>query len=119
MSLAEALQNLHGSHELTMAAVVSADGLVVESSSAPELDAESICSVASNGMLMMDALAQELDEGSADLVTLEYAGHLVMLSPLDDENLLVLLAGPGMNLGRLRVILRRHVPRITEALGSV
>jgi uncharacterized protein len=119
MSLAEALQTLHGSNELTMAAVVSADGLIVDVSASPEVDAESICSVASNGLLMMDALAQEIDEGATELVTLEYAHHLLMLAPLDNENLLVLLSGPGMNLGRMRVILRRWVPRLTEALGSV
>ncbi|HUG15499.1 MAG TPA: roadblock/LC7 domain-containing protein [Thermomicrobiales bacterium] len=119
MTLAGALQELHGSNELKMAAVVSADGLVIESCSSPDVDAESICSVASNGLLIMDAMAQELDEGSAELITLEYGNHLLMLAPLDDENLLVLLAGAGMNLGRLRIILRRNVPLLTEALGSV
>lgn len=119
MSLAGALQELHQSHELKMAAVVSADGLVVDASSSDDVDAESICSVASNGLLIMDAMSQELGEGPANLFTLEYGSHLLVLSPLDEENLLVLLAGPGMNLGRLRIILRRHVDRLVEALGSV
>ena len=119
MSLAEALQELHNSNGLKMAAVVSADGLVVEASASPEVDAESVCSVAANGMLIMDAMSQELQEGPADLFTVEYANHLVMLAPLDSDNLLVLLAGAGMNLGRLRIIMRRYVPRLTEALGTV
>jgi predicted regulator of Ras-like GTPase activity (Roadblock/LC7/MglB family) len=119
MDLAGVLQELQGTHELQMAAVVSADGLLVEASSADGVDAEAICSVAANGLLIMDAMAQELNEDSAELITMEYSNRLVMLAPLDEENLLVLLSAPGMNLGRLRIILRRHVARLAEALGSV
>jgi uncharacterized protein len=117
-SLAETLQALQAGNGLDMAAVVSADGLVIDAAAVEEVDAESICSVASNGLLMMDALGQELGEGAARIVTLEYDNRLVLLSPLDDDNLLVLLAGNGVNLGRLRIVLRRTTPNLAEALGS-
>ena len=41
------------------------------------------------------------------MMTIEYGRHIVMMSTLDQENMLVLLAGPGINLGRMRIILRR------------
>lgn len=106
--LAEVLQELQVTNGLDMAAIVTSDGLVVDSAAAAEVDVESLCSVASNGLLMMEAVAQELGEAQADVTTLEYSNHIVVMSPLDDENLLVLLAGVGMNLGRLRIILRRR-----------
>lgn len=118
-SLADVLNELHTGNGLAMAAVVSADGLVVEAAADAEVDVESICSVASNGLLMMDALGQELGEGAARVTTLEYEDHLVVLAPLDDEDLLVVLAHGGMNLGRLRIVLRRFMPQLSQALGSV
>jgi predicted regulator of Ras-like GTPase activity (Roadblock/LC7/MglB family) len=114
--LAEALQELQVTNGLDLAAIVTSDGLVVDAAGSADVDTESICSVASNGLLMMEALAQELGEAQADITTLEYAGHTVVMSPMDDENLLVLLAGAGMNLGRLRIILRRRREELVSLL---
>ena len=116
-SLADVLQELQASSGLGMAAVVSADGLVIESASNGEVDVESVCSVASNGALVMDALGQELGEDSAEMMTIEYERHIVMMSSLDPENMLVLLAGPGINLGRMRIVLRRRADALAEALA--
>jgi uncharacterized protein len=115
-SLADVLQELQASSGLEMAAIVSADGLVIDSASTGEIDVESLCSVASNGALVMDALGQELGERNADMMTIEYGRHIVMMSTLDHEHMLVLLAGPGINLGRMRIILRRRTAALTEAL---
>jgi predicted regulator of Ras-like GTPase activity (Roadblock/LC7/MglB family) len=117
--LGEALQEIQVANGLEMAAIVSADGLVVEAATADDVDAESICSVASNGMLMMDALAQELREEQARVTTLEYAHHLVVMAPLDEDSMLVLLSNESMNLGRLRIVLRRAMDSLGDALGAV
>jgi predicted regulator of Ras-like GTPase activity (Roadblock/LC7/MglB family) len=117
-SLNEALREIQQTHGLELAAVASADGLVVDSAAVDEIDAESICSVAANGMLLMDALAQELGEEMPEITTLEYASHTVVMAPLDDDNLLVLLAGAGMNLGRLRLLVRRQVEFLSQALAD-
>lgn len=119
-SLADVLQELQASSGLDMAAIVSADGLVIDSAANGEVDVESICSVASNGVLVMGSLGQELGEQSAaDMMTIEYGRHIVLMSPLDQEHLLVLLAGSNVNLGRMRIILRRRLAAMTEALESV
>ncbi|HYI14978.1 MAG TPA: roadblock/LC7 domain-containing protein [Thermomicrobiales bacterium] len=115
-SLADVLQELQASSGLGMAAVVSADGLVIESASNGDVDVESLCSVASNGALVMEALGQELGETSSEMMTIEYGNHIVMMSSLDQENMLVLLAGPGINLGRMRIVLRRRAAALAEAL---
>ena len=117
-SLADMLQELQASSGLEMAAVVSADGLVIDSASNGEIDVESLCSVASNGALVMDALGQELGEHTTDMMTIEYGRHIVTMSPIDQEHMLVLLAGPGVNLGRMRIVLRRRVGALAEALEN-
>ena len=115
-SLAETLQQLQMANGLSMAAVVSADGLVVESAAEADVDAESICSVAANGLLMMDALGQELGGALADLTTMEFPNQILMMAPLDEDNLLILLAGAGVNLGRMRITLKRHVDQLAGQL---
>lgn len=118
-SLADVLQELQDSSGLVMAAVVSADGLVIDAAANGEVDVESLCSVASNGALVMDALGQELGEDAADMMTVEYGRHIVVMSQLDQEHLLVLLGGAGINLGRMRIVLRRRADALAEALEHV
>lgn len=118
-SLEEALKELQQSSGLAMAAVVGADGLVIDAASEAGIDAESICSVAANGLLMMDALSQELNADSAKMMTLEYENDTILLAPLDRDNLLVLLAGAGTNLGRLRILMRRSAENLTAALAAI
>ncbi len=117
--LAETLRELYVSNGLDMAAVVSADGLVVDAASNPDIDVDSICSVAANGLLMMDALREEIGEARSDLVTLEYPGHIVVLAPLHDDYLLVLLAAANMNLGRIRIVLKRKWSEIAQSVDAV
>jgi predicted regulator of Ras-like GTPase activity (Roadblock/LC7/MglB family) len=111
------LHDLQASNGLQLAAVVTADGLVVDAASNGELDVESVCSVAANGLLLIDALGQELDDGSADMATVEFSGHIVIMTPLDVDNLLILIAAGGMNLGHLRLVLRRHLASLTQLVG--
>jgi hypothetical protein len=42
-----------------------------------------------------------------------------MLAPLDDDNLIVLLAGGDANLGRMRIVLRRSMDTLREGLQNV
>lgn len=117
--LTEVLHELQASSGLEMAAVVSADGLVIDSAAIGEVDVESVCSVASNGALVMDALGQELGESAAEMMTVEYGRHIVMMSQLDQEHMLVLLGGSGINLGRMRIVLRRRAEALADALEHV
>src|SRR5205085_12664234 len=107
------------SNGLDMAAVVGFDGLVIEASSVAEVDPESICSVASSQLIIMSQLGQELGESSARIATLEFEQQTLLMAPLDDENLLVLLSGAGTNLGRMRIVLRRSIDQLRDALQSV
>lgn len=117
--LAGLLSELQASHNLKMIAVVGADGLMVESAANHDCDAEAVSAVAANGLLMMGELGQELGEGAADVTTLEFPSHTVLLTPLDSDNLLVLVTdGKSLNLGQLRIMMRRSGNRIREVFNS-
>ncbi|MDI3340454.1 MAG: roadblock/LC7 domain-containing protein [Sphaerobacter sp.] len=118
-SLGEALAALRDSSGLLMASVVGADGLVIEAAAEPGVDVESLSATAVSGLLMMDALAQELGEGAAKQAILEYQSSVVALTPLGDELLLVTVARDDANLGRLRLVIRRFVDQIASAVAAL
>ncbi|MBX5443741.1 roadblock/LC7 domain-containing protein [Sphaerobacter sp.] len=118
-SLGQALQALRDASGLLMVSVVGADGLVVEAAADPGVDVESLSAMAVSGLLMMDALGQELEEGSARQAILEYGESVVILTPLDDDLLLVTVARGDFNLGRMRLIIRRFVDQISSAVAAI
>ncbi len=118
-SLMDVLRELQTSGGLDMAAIVSSDGLVIDSSSNGNIDVESFCSVASNAVLVMDSLGAEVGAHGSNMMTIEYGSHTVVMTSLDGENLLVLLGGADINLGRMRIILRRRTAELTDALEHV
>lgn len=118
-SLGEALQALRDASGLVVASVVGADGLLIEAAHSPEIDAETFSAMAASGLLMMDALAQELGEGSARQAILEYSQSTVILTPLDDDLLLVTVAQGDTNIGRMRLIIRRFVDQISSAVAAI
>lgn len=118
--LSSLLGQLQTNHALQMVAVVGLDGLVVDSASDGKLDAEMVSAVAAPGLLMMSDLATELGEGLAQLTTLEYENHVAVMVPLNADTLLIAVAESGaMNLGQLRIVLRRSMDSLRAALDTI
>jgi predicted regulator of Ras-like GTPase activity (Roadblock/LC7/MglB family) len=119
-NLSGLLEQLQSNHALQLAAVVGMDGLLVDSASDGNIDAEMVAAVAAPGLLMMSDLAKELNESLPQLTTMEYAGHVVVLLPLTDDTLLLAVAESGaMNLGQLRIVLRRSMDAFRTALQDI
>jgi predicted regulator of Ras-like GTPase activity (Roadblock/LC7/MglB family) len=119
-NLSGLLGQLQSNHALQLAAVVGMDGLLVDSASDGNIDAEMVAAVAAPGLLMMSDLAKELNESLPQLTTMEYAGHVVVLLPLTDDTLLLAVAESGaMNLGQLRIVLRRSMDAFRTALQDI
>ena len=116
VALEAALRELKESAGLELVSVVSHDGLVIESCHDDNIDAEAVATVAASGLLMMDSLGRELEQGPAKDVILEYENNLVILSPLNDDVLLVTVGSESNNLGRVRLLLRRSLDRLNAAV---
>lgn len=119
-NLSGLLQELQANHALQMAAVVGLDGLLVDSASDGNIDAEMVSAVAAPGLLMMSDLANELSEGMAQMTTLEFENHVAVLMPLTEDALMIAVAESGaMNLGQLRIVLRRSMDQLRQALNAI
>lgn len=116
VALGGSLRELKESAGLSLVSIVSSDGLVIESAHDSDVDAEAVATVAASGLLMMDSLGRELNQGPAKDIILEYEENLVILSPLNDDLLLVTVGDGSANLGRVRLLLRRSLEKLGAAV---
>lgn len=116
--LNELIQQLRDIGGIDLAAVVGNDGLLLACSAAEGIDGEAVGAVAASGLLVAEALGRELERGGITQTTLEYADGLVLLTPLDPDVALLVLARPDANLGRLRLLTRRARGELLRAVSA-
>jgi predicted regulator of Ras-like GTPase activity (Roadblock/LC7/MglB family) len=118
-SLATLLRRLQIVGGVDLVAVVSSDGFLIEAAHTEGLDAEELAAVATNGLMVAKAIGMELRRGAIDSVIFEYGKGTLMMNALDEELVLLLLANPGVNLGRLRLLARRYHDELLVAAGAI
>ena len=123
MSTSESLATLLGRLQIAggvdLVAVVSGDGFLIEAAHTEGMDAEELAAVATNGLMVAKAIGMELRRGTIGSVIFEYDKGTLMMSTLDEELVLLLLANPGVNLGRLRLLARRYHDELQVAAGAI
>lgn len=113
--LASTLQQLQANTAISLVAVVGMDGLLIEGAAGQGVDLEALAAVAAPGLVMMSDLADELREGAAQITTLEFPGHVVAMAPVNDNALLLMITDSGsMNLGQMRIVLRRTLGTVRD-----
>ena len=118
-SLATLLGRLQVAGDVDLAAVVSSDGFLIEAAHDDGMDAEEFAAVATNGLMVAKAIGLEIERGDVESAIFEYGGGTVVISMLDDDLVLILLANPGVNLGRLRLLAKRYRDELLAAAGAV
>ncbi len=116
--LNELIQQLRDIGGIDLAAVVGNDGLLLASSAADGIDGEAVGAVSASGLLVAEAMGRELERGGITQTTLEYENGLVLLTPLDSDVALLVLARPDANLGRLRLLTRRARGELLDAVSA-
>lgn len=116
--LNELIQQLRDIDGIDLAAVVGNDGLLLAWSAAEGIDSEAVGAVSASGLLVAEALGRELERGGITQTTLEYEQGLVLLTPLDPDVALLVLARPDANLGRLRLLTRRARGELLRAVSA-
>lgn len=118
-AVGERLRALQNEHGLLSAALVGLDGLLIAGAATEGVDLDALAAVAAPGLLMMGDLASELGEGLAQVTTMEYPNHTVLLAPVNDDTLFIAIAEAStMNLGQLRIIVRRALNDLQADLGT-
>ncbi|WP_234553775.1 roadblock/LC7 domain-containing protein [Thermus caliditerrae] len=113
----EALQELKATKGVQVAALLSEDGFVVEEvreANAPETG--SLSARAATVLGTAKALAQTLGQERVEEVMVEYPEGALLLVPLPGYHLLVFLDGVR-SLGRVRLALKKTLPKLEEALA--
>ena len=96
--------------------VVSDDGLVVEASLPPALDAEELAALATSAARSLGGLSDAARAGAWQQSVVESAGGALALQRLPTGGILVVLAAAEGDLGNLLYDLRRHAPALVSLL---
>lgn len=115
----ELLENFRSLDGVTLAAVVATDGLLIEGSADPDVDLDAVCAVASNGLVMAEALGREIGKGETVQAILEYESGLVVLEPLNEDAMVLIVSRLRANLGRIRFLLQSHRQPLFEAVAAI
>jgi predicted regulator of Ras-like GTPase activity (Roadblock/LC7/MglB family) len=115
----ELLQSFRSLEGVSLAAVVATDGLLIEGVADVQVDVDAICAVASNGLVMAEALGREIGKGGTVQTVLEYDAGLVILEPLSDDAMVLIVSSRRNHLGRIRFLLKRHHQPLFDAVNAI
>lgn len=115
----ELLELFRALNGVSLAAVVATDGLLIEGLADPEIDTDAICAVASNGLVMAEALGRELGKGGTVQTVLEYESGLVLLEPLSADAMVLIVSNRRHYLGRIRFLLSRYHGALIDAVNAI
>jgi hypothetical protein len=101
---------------ISTAVVVSRDGFVISGVSNSTIDTEAVGALVSTGIGSAEVMGRELATGALTQGMFEYADGLIVMSALDADAVLAIVASPDANLGNIRYQVRKAAPQLTRAL---
>ncbi len=88
--------------------LVARDGFLLESTARSGIDREMIGAISSSGFGASDSMGKQLDKGDAQISMIEFERGPVLFSPVGRDAFLVIVAEKDVNLGMIRLKLRKH-----------
>jgi len=101
-----------------LAAVVSTDGMQIESYSRGNVDVDSLCAIATTGLRISEALGLEMAKGEARQTVLEYEGGAVVLEPLNEDAMMLVVSADPNSIGRIRYMSKKYRQELVDALNN-
>jgi predicted regulator of Ras-like GTPase activity (Roadblock/LC7/MglB family) len=90
------------------AVVLGRDGLLIDSETDPQIDAESVAALIPSVVAAADEYGAHDGRGPLTTAILEFAKGVAIVSVLSSDAILLVLARPTANLGKLLFELRRN-----------
>lgn len=90
------------------AIVLGRDGLLIDASAEPPVDADSVAALVPSVVAAADEVGRHTQRGTVTTAVLEYPAGFAIVSALTSEAVLLVLARPNAQIGRLLFELRRH-----------
>lgn len=101
-----------------LAAIVSMDGMQIESYSRGNLDVDAVCAVATHGLRLSEALGREVDKGETRQTVLEYDGGAIVMEPLNEDAMMLIVSADPNSIGRIRYMSKRYRQDLVNALDN-
>lgn len=92
---------------VTAAMVVGRDGFVIESVSTQGAESDSVGAIAASALASAEAMGGELHAGQLGAILIEYDQGPVAVSPAGPDAVLAVVGNQSVNLGRLRIEMRK------------
>ncbi len=101
-----------------LAAIVSIDGMQIESYSRGNIDVDEVCAVATHGLKLSEALGMELQRGQPRQAMLEYEGGAILMEPLNEDAMILVVSPDPSSMGRIRYISKKYRQELMQALNG-
>jgi CheY-like chemotaxis protein/predicted regulator of Ras-like GTPase activity (Roadblock/LC7/MglB family) len=116
-TIKELMQELLKSSGVKTAVVVGRDGFVIDgASNGAHLDTETVGAVISAGIGSSEVMGRELNVGVMNQGMMEYDDGLIMMSLVGTDAILAVVAEANVNLGYVRLQIKKRIPEIEKAL---
>lgn len=116
MALPRLLESWSASPAVRGAAIVSEDGLLVHDLLPPGADADAVAALAVTVLRQARQLAEAAGGSAVRRLVVDLGDGTAALVPIDNRHTLVVLAGPGQDLGALLFEIRRSAAALSEAI---
>ena len=101
---------------VSAAVVAGRDGFVIESAVSGDVDLDALGAMASTGLGTSEAMSRELGKEVMNQIIIELEEGPILIAPISEDELIAIVAGKGVNVGRLRYELKKKRGRIIAAL---
>jgi predicted regulator of Ras-like GTPase activity (Roadblock/LC7/MglB family) len=96
--------------------VVDKDGLVIESAMKKNLDREAIAGVLHELVSAIKLMGNQFNAGELKEAILEFKNARMFTNPIGGDYYLIVIGDSDLNLGRMKLELRKVLPKLEEML---
>lgn len=97
--------------------VVDKDGLVIESAARKNLDREAIAGVLHELASAIKLIGDQFNAGKPKEAIIEYTNARMFVNPVGEDYFLIVIGSADLNLGRMKLELRKVLPKLEEMLS--
>jgi predicted regulator of Ras-like GTPase activity (Roadblock/LC7/MglB family) len=101
---------------VTTAALVGRDGFVIDMAAKTSLDRDAIGALGSSAILFFDKGGAQMKSGKLRQMILEYQNGAIILTPITEEEFLMILTDTTNALGNLAYLIANTIPRIAAVM---
>jgi predicted regulator of Ras-like GTPase activity (Roadblock/LC7/MglB family) len=116
VSLREQLEDFLQVEGITTVVVVGRDGFIIDSASTGCFNIDEVGAVVSTGMRSFESMGAELGVGDMQQGMLVYDDSIVFINALGEDAIFVLVGRPEVNLGMVRLRIKRRIDDIKAAM---